>query len=67
MIIFDGFWAGCVCGISGMCIFILIISIYTYVKQTKAKAEVMKLINTLDEAANEVIEKGDRNKNESNN
>ena len=66
MIIFDDFIAGCLCGASGVVLLIMLLSYLTYRKQIKERTEVVKFINSLDEAAKTVIVKGDNNTDDSN-
>ncbi len=66
MIIFNGFYAGVLCGVSGLALLLMVLSYLSYRKQIKTKEEMMKFVNSLDEAAKTVIVKGDSDTNESN-
>lgn len=67
MIIFDGFIAGVICGVSGFAILLILISLITYQRQEKTKAELSRFLDNLDEATMTVIAKGENNEDESNN
>ena len=66
MIIFSGFWAGFASGAMTVAMLILCASIVISCKQESAKAKFADLLERLDSAARDKIQKGDSNS-ESNN